>query len=197
MYKALKFNTRFVFESEKFQHFTHLVHSRNSAISKFFQSKLVKQVWDSKAKFIINKTLRAELNLLTVIFSNPHQFKWEIPIRHLISTDYDCTVLGDACLEGEGAFCDELGFWYFIEWPDMIKARTIKAKIKHSELVSINCLEFVIIIISYNAVLDAIELLGVLTEIPHPKTLILADNTAADSWTRKIASSSVIGKALC
>ena len=33
--------------------------------------------------------------------------------------------------------------------------------------------------------------------IPHPKALILADNTAADSWTRKIASSSIIGKALC
>ena len=67
---------------------------------------------------------------------------------------------------------------------------------RHSELVSINCLEFVIIIISYNAVLDAIDLMDKLRGIPHPKALILADNTAADSWTRKIASSSIIGKAL-
>ena len=77
------------------------------------------------------------------------------------------------------------------------KNRTLKAKTKHSQLVSINCLEFVIIIISYNAILDAIELLGKLVGIPHPKSLILADNTAANSWTRKIASSSIIGKALC
>ena len=88
-------------------------------------------------------------------------------------------------------------FWYFVEWPEEIKKRTLKAKIRHSELVSINCLEFVIIIISYNAILDAIELLGKLLGIPHPKALILADNAAVDSWTRKIASSSIIGKALC
>ena len=62
---------------------------------------------------------------------------------------------------------------------------------------SINCLEFVIIIISYNAVLDAIELLGKLPDAPHPKALILADNTVVDSWTRKIAFSSIIGKDLC
>ena len=51
--------------------------------------------------------------------------------------------------------------------------------------------------IKNNAILDAIELLGKLAGIPHPKALIQADNTAADSWTRKIASSSIIGKALC
>ena len=141
--------------------------------------------------------MRAEVKLLTTIFSDSDTYKWEIPIRHLIDTDYDCTVLGDACLEGGGAFCDELRFWYFLEWPDNIKKRTLKAKVKHSELVSINCLEFVIIIVSYNAILDAIELLGKLHNIPHPKSLILSDNTSADSWTRKIASSSLIGKALC
>ena len=32
--------------------------------------------------------------------------------------------------------------------------------------------------------------------IPHHKALILADNTGADSWTRKIASSSIISPLL-
>ena len=96
-----------MFESEKLQNFTRLVNYKNSAISKFFKSKAIKQVWDSKTKFFINRTLRAELDLLTSIFSDPIKFKWEIPIRHLIPTDYDCAALGDACLEGAGASCDE------------------------------------------------------------------------------------------
>ena len=44
----------------------------------------------------------------------------------------------------------------------------------------INCLEFAIIIISYNTVLDAIELLGKLLKVPYPKALILVDNTVVD-----------------
>ena len=72
-------------------------------------------------------------------------------------------------------------FWYFIECPEEIKKEVLKAKVRRLELVSINCLEFVIIIISCNAILDAIELLEKLAGMSHPKALILADNVAADS----------------
>ena len=78
-------------------------------------------------------------------------------------------------------FCDELKFWYFIEWPEEMKKRALKGKLRYSELISINYLEFVIIIISYNAILDAIKLLGKLSGIPHPKILILSNNTTVDS----------------
>ena len=37
MYKALKFNTIFVFKSEKFQYFTQLINSKNKDIAKFFK----------------------------------------------------------------------------------------------------------------------------------------------------------------
>ena len=87
-----------------------LINSENHAILKYFKSKTIKQVWNSKTKFFINRTLRAELNLLTTIFLDPIKFKWEIPIRHLIPTKYDCTVLGDVCLEGDGVFCNKLNF---------------------------------------------------------------------------------------
>ena len=115
IYKALNFNTRFVFESTKLQNFTKFINSENHTISKFFKSKTIKQVWNSKTKFFVNRTLRVELNLLTTIFSDPIKFKWEIPIRHLIPTEYNCIVLGNAYLEGEGSFCNELQFWYFVE----------------------------------------------------------------------------------
>ena len=134
-----------------------------------------------KDKVFINKTLRDEIKLLTTIFSDSDTYKWEMPIRHLIDTDYDCIVLGDACLERRGAFYEELQFRYFIQWPEEIKKRTLKAKVRYSELISINFLEFISIIISCNAIPDAIELLGKLAGTPHPKAIILADNTAIDS----------------
>ena len=71
--------------------------------------------------------------------------------------------------------------WYFIEWLKEIKQRTLKANLRHLELISITCLEFVIVIISYNAILDSIKLLGKLLGKTHPKILILANITTIDS----------------
>ena len=62
-----------------------------------------------------------------------------------------------------------------------MQQRTLKGKGKHSEPISINWLEFIIIVISYNTVLDAIELVEYVTNMPHSKALILADNKFADS----------------
>ena len=141
--------------------------------------------------------MRAELDNFEYILSPSSTINWEIPIRHLIPSDYECAVPEDACLSGGGAYYDEFQFWYYIAWPEEIRQRTLKGKGKYSELISINCLEFVIIIISYNPVLDAIELLGYAATVPHLKTLILADNKSADSWTKKLASLSIIEKRLC
>ena len=93
------------------------------------------------------------------MFSDPIELKWEIPIMILITTDYDWTLLEDTWLEKRGFFCDELQFWYFVECREDIQKRNLTAEIRHSELIFINCIEFVIIIISYNAILDAIKLL--------------------------------------
>ena len=67
---------------------------------------------------------------------------------------------------------------------------------KYSETVYIKCLEHVAILISHNAVLDAIEKLSFCVEISHIKALIKAGNVTSNIWTRKIACSSVIGKML-
>lgn len=195
VYKALKFNMKFVFQNQKFEKFIKLINHENILIAKFNQSLLSKAVWNCSTRFYINKSMRFELKQLHYILSNPSLFEWSIPIRHIIPTDYDSVTLGDACLTGGGAFNLSSKFWWFIAWPIFIQERTIKFG-KHSQLISINCLEFVVIIISYNANLDAREQFNLFPDIPHPKMLIRADNTTADVWTRKIASSSVIGKNL-
>ena len=196
IYVALKFNTQYVFTSPKFERFTNFINSKDTRIASFFKSKTIKEVWNLNHKFFINKTMRAELDLLERILASPADYAWSVPIRHLIPSDYEATVPGDACLDSGGAFCDEFQFWYYVSWPDCIRERTLKGKGNRSKLISINCLEYVIIILSYNAVLDAIELLGFCTNIPHPKSKILCDNKTADTWTRKIATSSIIGKNL-
>ena len=121
----------------------------------------------------------------------------EIPIKHFIDSDHKCTVIGDACLNGCGAFCDNLQLWYYIPWPQHVIDRALKNKERnHSETVHINYLEHVVILISCNEVLDAIEQLGFYVDISHPKALIKADNTTTDAWTRKIESMYIIGKKL-
>ena len=62
---------------------------------------------------------------------------------------------------------------------------------------SINFLEFVVISLSCNAVLDSFEMLHQCSGVLQPKALILSDDIAVDSHTRKIASSSVVGESLC
>ena len=140
--------------------------------------------------------MRAELDSFEYILSNSSKFNQEILIRYLIPSDYQCTVPRDAYLSGEGSFCDEFQLQYYILLPQYIKQRILKGKGKYSELISINCLEFIIIIISYNTVLDAIELLGYVVNIPYLKAFILANNKSSNSYILKLALSSVISKRL-
>lgn len=42
------------------------------------------------------------MQILRHILAAPKLFKWEMPIRHLIPSDYECT--------GGGAYCDEFKF---------------------------------------------------------------------------------------
>ena len=77
-----------------------------------------------------------------------------------------------------------------------IQALTIDKKPRASDLVSINCLEHAVIILAYTAFLDAIDTFNPFPTIPHPKALFLTDNTTADSWTKKVATSSAMGKRL-
>ena len=112
--------------------------------------------------------MKIEIDTFCNIFSNSHKFNWEIAIRYLILSRYECAVLGYMSLKEGGIFYNKFKFLFFIAWPKDIKKRTIKAKIKHSELVSINFLEFVIVIIVNNIVLNAIEIFEYCNEIPYP-----------------------------
>ena len=60
-----------------------------------------------KTRYFIKKATKKELDLIITILATLDEYTWEIPIRYLIPTDYECTVLGDAYLERGEAFCNK------------------------------------------------------------------------------------------
>jgi len=167
----------------------------------FAISQLLRQTWHSRKKFRISPLLKKELKMLQYIFKKRKEYKFESPIAHLISKDFDFSALGDACLEGAGGFSSSLHFWWYIPWPPFIKEKTLKHFVKtyktlSGSFISINLLEYATILISYAACVSKLRILSPTLLQPNPTLLIESDNTAAVSWTRKAASSTQAGKSL-
>jgi hypothetical protein len=75
----------------------------------------------------------------------------------------------DSSLEGAGGFW---GFWWHIHFPDEVVQRTLQFKTNNDNgmLVSINVLEFVMVIINYCTALHVVWTSPV-TDDPHPVIL--------------------------
>ena len=145
--------------------------------------------------------MRLELNIMKNIISNPKMYSLETPISHVINRDPDYVTYGDACLEAAGGYSEDL-FWWHIEWPEDIKALTLKNITitrecsTTKELVSINLLEFVVEIINYAAI--TLSFKDHQSEFKHkfPMLLNWTDNTSSKTWLRKAATRTDKGKAL-
>ena len=184
------------FFSSKFHCLTELLQSTNITICNFYLTKAYKTVWNEKKPFFITTSIRAEITLLITITFSLTSFLWEIPIRYVISTEYDYTVPGDTYLTGAGAYCDKLGFWYYIQQLESIVKHILRyINKKLSQLISINYLEYTTIILSYNAVLDTLELLKIKL-LSDLKVLMKCNNTTTNTWTQKIVTLSARGKRL-
>jgi hypothetical protein len=62
-------------------------------------------------------------------------------------------------------------------------------------IISINCLEYVTIIINYCAAISAVHKDEDITD-PHPVVLCVTDNISAKKWTVHTSKKSIIGRAL-
>ena len=80
---------------------------------------------------------------------------WETPISFLIERTPFASSYGDACLDAAGGYSIDLKFWWHIKFPLEVVFRTLKylPDNKSGKLISINVLEFVVVIIDYCAAL--------------------------------------------
>lgn len=111
---------------------------------------------------------------------------------------------GDASTSGGGGgWCRFFQFWFEIDWSPALKQRINLPK-GHPDKVHINCLEFVVVILQFAAVVTRLRtmppaLLAKLFPNGVPANLILlvwTDNTASKKWANKLTSSSLMGQNL-
>jgi hypothetical protein len=163
----------------------------------FYTCATARSVHGSNTLHHIGTNLRHDLHLKERLLSLP-QCPTACPIAYLIPRVPIGTTCSDSSLTVAGGHCPEAKFWWYLEWPDPIQARTLRRiKTRHDPaLVSINSLEYAAQLITVMGCqlhhLKTRELRG----DPHPVYLLECGNTAGESWLAKGCSSSAIGRDL-
>ena len=145
----------------------------------------------------MNRTLRREIRLIHDALASDWIDPWR-PIGHMIPRDPSGSAWSDSSLHAAGGFSYELGFWWYIEWPEAIKQRTLKhvTSNKDGQLITINALEYASLIVNYVAATHVLVHVDPSAVDPRPMMLFYVDNTAAESWMRKASTSFDGGRSL-
>ena len=149
----------------------------------------------SHQRYRICKSLREEIDLIAKYLSDD-SIPISSPIAHLIKRDPTFQSFGDASLLSGGGYSVSLTFWWFVAWPEEILQRTLLnlKDNKDGRLISINVLEYAVVIITLAAAFTAAE--GLNHPDPHPMLLNMCDNISASGWSKKGCTKNAAGKAL-
>jgi hypothetical protein len=156
-----------------------------------------KMVNHFKQIYIINETMRAEIDFIRQAMSEDSGISFEVPIAFIIPRTPTASLFGDSSLRACGGYSTALRVWWYIPFPDVIVQRTL-LHMKNNEdetFVSINCLEYVTIIINYCAAISVFAEDNITID-PHPVVLCVTDNISAKNWTVHTSKKSLIGRAL-
>jgi hypothetical protein len=156
-----------------------------------------KLVNSHKQVYLINKTMRAELDFIRKALNDNFGIAFEAPIAFIIPRTSTATLFGDSLLRACGGYSTTLRIWWHISFPDKIIQRTLLhlSDNKSETFISINCLEYVTIIVNYCTAITAL-LKRQVTNDPHPVVLCVMDNISAKHWTLHTSKKSIIGCAL-
>jgi len=161
--------------------------------------KTSKMVNRNHAMYLVNRTMRDELNFLSVALKLDSGIKFETLIAHLIPRTPTASIVGDCLLLACGGYSITLKFWWHFIFPSDVVNRTLlhlKDKDNSDELfISINCLEYFTIIVNYCASLVVFASQKI-NDDPHPVVLCITDNTIMLNWTLHTSKRSRIGQAL-
>jgi hypothetical protein len=123
--------------------------------------------------------------------------KFETPIAHLIPRTPTASIIGDSSLLACGGYSVTLKCWWHLNFPKEVVERTL-LHLKDNldkNFISINCLEYLTIIIDYCAALTSLAS-NKINDNPHPVILCVTDNTSALNWTLHTSKNLAIGRAL-
>ena len=145
----------------------------------------------------INSTMREEIEFFRESLQPNSGLSWEAPIGLVIKRTPTAVSYGDSCLDGGGGYSIDLRFWWHLQFPKEVVARTLLHKKDNSDgqLISINVLEFITVIINYCAALTVFSQETVSSD-PHPILLNKCDNISAMNWTIHNCKTSEIGRLL-
>jgi hypothetical protein len=164
---------------------------------KFAMKKAAKMVNRNHATYLVNRTMRDELNFLSDALKPDSGIKFETPIAHLIPRTPTASIVGDSSLLACGGYSITLKFWWHFTFPSDVVERTLLHLKNNSDgsFISINCLEYFTIIVNYCASLVVFASQKI-NDDPHPVVLCVTDNTSALNWTLHTSKKSRIGRAL-
>ncbi len=150
----------------------------------FARKKAAKMVYRNNHNYLVNRTMRDELNFIAHALKLDSGIKFETPIAHLIPRTPTASIVGNSSLLACGGYSITLKFWWHLSFPENVVKQTPLHLKDNSDksLISINCLKYFTIIVNYCASLVVF--------------LCITDNTSALNWTLHTSKKSSIGRAL-
>jgi hypothetical protein len=163
----------------------------------FVLKMAAKLVNNSKHMYIVNETMREELEFNHQALDNDSGIWFETPIAFIIPRMPTASLFGDSSLVLCRGCSIQLNIWWFLPFPEEVVSQTLLhlKNNKDQAFISINCLEFITIIINHCAVLMAFYENSIAYD-PHPVVLCVMDNIIAKKWKIHISKKSIIGQAL-
>jgi hypothetical protein len=159
--------------------------------------KAAKMVNKHNHLYLVNRTMGDELNFIAHALKPDSGIKYETAIAHLIPRIPMASIVGNSLLLACGGYSITLKFWWHLSFPENVVKQTLlhlKDDLDES-FISINCLEYVTIIVNYCASLVIFATREVNND-PHPVVLCVNDYTSALNWTLHTSKKSSIGQAL-
>jgi hypothetical protein len=203
---ALKSNTKLLSRSSNgFRELVNQIKTKNFSGNqsdhqrhiKFAMKEASRMINKHKHKYLVNATMREELNFISDALSQDSGINFETPIAHLIPRIPTALIIEDSSLTACGGYSITLEFWWHIAFPEEVTQRTLLylEDNRDETFISINCLEYATIIIYYCATIVKFANCKVNND-PYPVVLCVTDNTSALNWTLHTSKKSIIGRAL-
>ena len=141
--------------------------------------------------------MREELEFIRQALDDDSGIKFETPIAFIITRMPTACLFGDSSLLSCRGYSIQLRMWWFLPFPEEIVQRTLLhlKNNKDQMFISINCLEFVTIILNYCAALTAFHEDSNIDD-PYPVVFCVTDNISAKNWTMHTSKKIIIGRAL-